>query len=172
MLKKICLAIILTAFIFSVNICHAGIPKNESSVGGIRIGSTMSQIVNSYGKPVQSVKKGYESIIYVLSYNDNPIFIRCDAGVMGTNSYDKQYVTDFIVIDESLEMPSGIHCGSTVQELVNTYGEPTRKQQGKTDEGIFTNYIYFEGGDYIIFEIHDGIIKLIEIRDMEVNHIF
>lgn len=117
--------------------------EHERKIAGIKKDDTRATVIGILGQPLSSKKVynySYEQETENLSYYDIEICLIKDKVVsMSTKKASDRAVT-----------PDGIRVGSTVNEMLGIYGNPTRQPGG--------SYIYGSSGNTLVFFHKNGII--------------
>lgn len=113
------------------------------SVGGISPGMTFEEVKNILGEPVSS----HDDEEFSFS---NGVFIEMDD--------HRNIVKEIKARQEGISAGGGVAIGMTEQNLLDSYGTPTRKEF----DGGATEYKYSSGNKKIVFKVYND--KITEIK--------
>lgn len=97
------------------NVCNAQIADSSAALGGLTVGLPLNRVVEIYGRP-QNIDQ-YNN----LTYGNGTLKIMTN--FKSRQVIDRIYVTG----NNGFATPEGIRVGSSLNQLVNTYGNPDRR---------------------------------------------
>lgn len=103
--------LLLTFFLCTMKSVHAFLPETEFALGGIPLGTYKSQVTGIYGPPSFIENNGTETYYY---YGNSLKF--CFHNESG------RLISILTTANNGISTPSGIHVGTSIQELKSTYG--------------------------------------------------
>ena len=131
--------LLLTFFLCTIKSADAFLPETEFALGGIPLGVYQSQVIDIYGQPSYIENNGSETYYY---YGNSLKFCFYN----GTG----RLMSILTTANNGISTPSGIHVGTSLQELKSTYGY----DYSSSDDSIsYQSGIPF--GPFLFFR-HDG----------------
>lgn len=121
-MKKSVVSVMLSVMVLLSSTCFATIPDSEMSLGGIRLGSSMSYLLNVYPNPDRKelveegkfyfieygkTKNSVSPSVFISARNINGEGIVCNAHVSKNNGWTT---------------PAGVHVGMDINEVYKIYG--------------------------------------------------
>ena len=135
-IRKLMAIAILSLFIFTTEVCFAQISISDLSIGGVYLNQNFSDVISIYGNPISERYPAGYGKIYSFARNDS-LF---DVHVSRTNVVKGVTVggNNGLAVDTS-----GIKFGSSLNDVINYYGNPNRSNIFKANNGqIYQVLIY------------------------------
>lgn len=101
-------------------------PVSEASIGGIKTGMPLGEVVKKWGKPARKEKvegDGVRAVIY--TYNDYVRVVGRTA-INDKSPEEALHVVSFTLKSNQYRTPSGFTCGTPLSKIEAKYGKGTR----------------------------------------------
>ena len=115
-LRNMLTVLLTTTVILTCLTCYAALPDEEFSAESIYLGDTIQAVRTLYGEPVSGKMNNAKQ--YVFQF-------RTPNGLIEVTSEDNQTVCGLFITNEKLETGAFIKLGSTKEDIIEKYGEPT-----------------------------------------------
>ena len=130
-IRKLITSAVITVMTLATATCFAQISKSDLNIGGMYYGQPIQEVINRFGQPIRKEPRPPVGQFFVFQDGDSTFRVRpLRNNIVGEVIINK---------DSRFATKGGIRIGSSLSDIINTYGQPDFTTNNDT-------YIYYSTG--------------------------